>query len=190
MKNSDVSFRPVTSARLVRRRRILVPILLGAALVAAACSSSSGPSSSKGTAVKGGTVTLGVVGVPPNYIFPFLTPAADSGSNAIYMLATRYIPLYTVGSAIVPAESQAYPPTYSDGNKTVTVRLKSYRWSTGAPVTSRDVVFAFNLLKANKTSWANYVPGELPDNVTSVSAPNQSTVVFKLSHSVNSTWFT
>ena len=106
------------------------------------------------------------------------------------MLATRYIPLYTVGSAIVPAESQADPPTYSDGNKTVTVHLKSYHWSDGTPVTSRDVVFAFNLLKANKTSWANYVPGEMPDNVTSVSAPNPSTVVFHLNRSYNPTWFT
>src|SRR5215469_6254387 len=190
MKNSDVSFRPVTSARLVRRRRILVPILLGAALVAAACSSSSGPSSSKGTAVKGGTVTLGVVGVPPNYIFPFLTPAADSGSNFIYMLATRYIPLYTVGSTIVPSQSLAFPPVYSNGNKTVTVRLKSYRWSNGAPVTSRDVVFAFNIMNANKTSWGNYVPGEIPDNVTSVSTPNQKTVVFHLNQAYNPTWFT
>jgi peptide/nickel transport system substrate-binding protein len=190
MKNSDVSFRPVTSARLARRRRILVPILLGAALFAAACSSSSGPSSSKGAAVKGGTVTLGVVGVPPNYIFPFLTPATDSGSNFIYMLATRYIPLYTVGSTIVPSQSLAYPPVYSDGNKTVTVRLKSYHWSNGTPVTSRDVVFAFNIMNANKTSWGNYVPGEIPDNVTSVSAPNPSTVVFHLNAAYNPTWFT
>jgi peptide/nickel transport system substrate-binding protein len=164
-------------------------ILLSAVLLVAACSSSPS-SSSGGSAVKGGTVTLGVVGVPPNYIFPFLTPATDSGSNAIYMLATRYIPLYTVGTTIVPSESQAYPPTYSNGDKTVTVRLKSLRWSNGTPVTSRDVLFGFNLLKANKTSWASYVPGEMPDNVTSVSTPNQSTVVFQLNAAYNPTWFT
>jgi peptide/nickel transport system substrate-binding protein len=128
--------------------------------------------------------------VPPNYIFPFLTPQADSGSNAIYMLATRYIPLYTVGSAIVSSQSEAYPPTYSDGDRTVTVRLKSYRWSDGTSVTSRDVLFAFNLLKANKVFWASYVPGEIPDNVTSVSTPNQSTVVFHLNAAYNPTWFT
>jgi peptide/nickel transport system substrate-binding protein len=168
-----------------------MPVLLGAALVLAACSSSPGSSSSsKGAAVKGGTVTLGVVGVPPNYIFPFLTPAVDSGSNFVYMLATRYVPLYTVGSTIVPSQSEAYPPVYSNGNRTATVRLKSYRWSDGTPVTSRDVVFAFNLLKANKTSWANYVPGEMPDNVTSVSAPNPTTVVFHLNRAYNQTWFT
>lgn len=128
--------------------------------------------------------------MPPNYVFPFLTPATDSGSNFVYMLMTRYIPLYTAGSTIVPAESLAYPPTYSDGNKTVTVRLKSYRWSDGTPVTSRDVLFAFNLVKANKTSWANYVPGEMPDNVTSVSTPNPSTMVFHLNQPYNPTWFT
>jgi peptide/nickel transport system substrate-binding protein len=191
MKSGDVSPRPKMSARSARRRRIWMPVLLGAALVLAACSSSPGSSSSsKGAAVKGGTVTLGVVGVPPNYIFPFLTPAVDSGSNFVYMLATRYVPLYTVGSTIVPSQSEAYPPVYSNGNRTATVRLKSYRWSDGTPVTSRDVVFAFNLLKANKTSWANYVPGEMPDNVTSVSAPNPTTVVFHLNRAYNQTWFT
>jgi peptide/nickel transport system substrate-binding protein len=190
MKSIDVSSRRVMTASLARRWRILMPILLCAALIASACSSSPSSSSSGGAAVKGGTVTLGVVGVPPNYVFPFLTPATDSGSNAIYFLATRYVPLYTVGSTIVPSESEAYPPTYSDGNKTVTVRLKPLRWSDGTPVTSRDVLFAFNLLKANKTAWANYVPGEMPDNVTSVSAPSQSTVVFHLNGAYNPTWFT
>ncbi len=189
MTRNDFSSGRVTPARLSRRRRFLIPIVLSAGLLAAACSSavSSSPS---GSVVKGGTVTLGVVGVPPNYVFPFLTPAVDSGSNAIYFLATRYLPLYTVGSSIVPSESEAYPPTYSDGDKTVTVRLKSYRWSDGAPVTSRDVLFAFNLLKANKTASANYVPGEMPDNVASVSTPNQSTVVFHLNTAYNPTWFT
>ena len=190
MKSSDVSLSQVRPTRSAGRRRLLVPMLICAALVAAACSSSPSASSSKGSVVKGGTVSIGVVGVPPNYLFPFLTPAVDSGSNAIYFLSTRYIPLYTVGSAIVPSESQGDPPVYSDGNKTVTIRLKPLRWSNGTPVTSRDVVFAFNLLKANKTSWANYVPGEMPDNVASVSAPNPSTVVFHLTQAYNPTWFT
>jgi peptide/nickel transport system substrate-binding protein len=170
------------------RRRLLLAVLLCTALLAAACSSATSPSG--GATVKGGTVSLGVVGVPPNYIFPFLTPPTDSGSNVIYFMATRYVPLYTVGSAIVPSESMAYPPVYSNGNKTVTVRLKSYRWSNGSPVTSRDVVFYFNLVKANKTSWASYAPGEMPDDVASVSAPNSSTVVFHLNQAYNPTWFT
>jgi peptide/nickel transport system substrate-binding protein len=35
------------------------------------------------------------------------------------------------------------------------------------PVTSRDVQFWFDLLKAGKTGWWDYQPGEFPDNVTS-----------------------
>jgi peptide/nickel transport system substrate-binding protein len=190
MKSIDVSSRRVMTARLARRWRILMPILLCAALTASACSSSPSSSSSGGGAVKGGTVTLGVVGVPPNYVFPFITPATDSGSNLIYFMDTRYVPLYTVGNAIVPSESEGYPPTYSDGNTTITVRLKPLRWSDGTPVTSRDVLFAFNLIKANKIAWANYTPGEFPDNVTSVSAPDPSTLVFHLTHAYNPTWFT
>lgn len=191
MKSSDFSARPARTAGRAARRRVLVPLLLCVAMVMAACSSSSPTgSSSGGKPVQGGTVSLGVVGVPPNYVFPFLTPATDSGSNLVYFISTRYVPLYTVGATIDAAESQADPPTYSDGNRTVTVHLKSYKWSDGSPVTSRDVLFAFNILKANKTSWANYVPGELPDNVTSVSTPSPSTVVFHLNQAYNQTWFT
>ena len=191
MKISNFSSRLIMTARRAARRRVLVPIVLSAAVLMAACSSSAGAPSTGGTPLKGGTVTIGVVGVPPNYILPFATPATDSGSNLIYLASTRYIPLYTPsGSTIDAAESLADAPAYSDGNKTVTVPLKSYHWSDGTPVTSRDVVFAFNLLKANKTAWANYVPGEFPDNVTSVTTPNQSTVVFHLNKAYNPTWFT
>jgi len=189
MNSSDVSPRLVISALFAGRRLVALAVLLCAALLAA-CASSPAVSSAGGKPLKGGAVTIGVVGVPPNYVFPFITPATDSGSNLIYMITTRYVPLYTVGSTIVDSESMAEAPTYSNGNKTVTIKLKSYRWSNGSPVTSRDVVFAFNLLKANKTQWGNYVPGELPDNVVSVDAPDPSTVVFHLNKAYSPTWFT
>jgi peptide/nickel transport system substrate-binding protein len=189
MTRSEFSSGQIMPAMRARRRRFVVPVLVCAALLLAACSSSPN-SSSGGKAVKGGTVSIGVVGVPPNYVFPFLTPAVDSGSNVVYFMATRYLSLYYAGSTIVPSESEALPPTYSNGDKTVTVRLKKETWSDGKPVTSRDVLFAYNLLKANKTSSANYVPGEFPDNVKSVSTPNSSTVVFQLNAAYNPTWFT
>ena len=69
---------------------------------------------------------------------------------------------------------------YSNGGKTVTIKLKKYDWSDGTPVTSTDVLFFMQMLKAEKSIWPVYVPGEFPDNVTAMSAPNPSTVVFTL----------
>ena len=66
-----------------------------------------------------------------------------------------------------------------------------WKWADGEPVTSRDVVFWMNMLKASPaTEWCGYVPGYFPDNVTSYSAPNASTVVFHLNKAYNPTYFT
>ena len=45
------------------------------------------------------------------------------------------------------------------------------------------------MLKAEQTIWPTYVPGEFPANVTSMSAPNASTVVFHLNEAYSSNWF-
>ncbi len=83
----------------------------------------------------------------------------------------QWRPLYWFGNQgkplFNPQLSLAYPPVFSNGGRTVTITLKPYRWSNGAPVTSRDVQFWLNLLIANKSSWAGYVPGAFPDNLVS-----------------------
>jgi peptide/nickel transport system substrate-binding protein len=53
-------------------------------------------------------------------------------------------PLYWFGNGVEPTQtpsmSLASAPTWSNGDKTVTVTPKSsYRWSDGQPVTARDV---------------------------------------------------
>ena len=68
--------------------------------------------------------------------------------------------------------------------------LRNQKWSNGSPVTSRDVAFAFNLVKANKLDWGEYKAGQFPDNVATVATPNSSTVVFHLTKAYNPTWFT
>jgi len=81
------------------------------------------------------------------------------------------------------------PPVYSNAGKTVTIKLKKYAWSDGKPVTADDVLFFMDMLKAEKSIWPVYVPGEFPDNVTAMSAPNASTVVFTLNSAYSSNWF-
>ena len=57
-------------------------------------------------------------------------------------------------------------------------------------MSARDVIFWMNLLKANRDDWASYVPGGFPDNVTSVTAPNATTVQLHLDAAYNPIWFT
>ena len=100
-------------------------------------------------------------------------------------------PLYwfgnTSGLTFNKSLSLAYPPVFSNGNKTVTIKMKNWKWSDGQPITTRDVEFWINMLKANKSSYANYVPGYLPDNIASVSYTSSTTfsITFKQAYSSN-----
>jgi peptide/nickel transport system substrate-binding protein len=148
-----------------------------------------------------GTVT---VAAPPstsaNWILPIVTAADNSVFNVLSFDFEMYRPLYWMTNGVkpelVPSMSLASPPKWSDGDKTATVTLSgSYKWSDGAPVTAKDVLFWFDEVKAalkeSPANWAPYVPGfGIPDQVASVSTPNASTVVFHLTKAVNPAWFT
>ncbi len=176
-----------------------------AALLLAACgsgssSSSSSTSSGSGTTaaptkVAGGTATFAEgPGASPNYIFPLTSGSFFSINNLAQFQILMYRPLYFFGNgnenaSINYANSIANPPVFSNNNQTVTITLKPYKWSNGETVSARDVVFWMNMVKANKTNWAAYVPGSFPDNVVSYTATSPNTVVFQLNKSYNPTWF-
>lgn len=106
-----------------------------------------------------------------------------------------WLPLYYAGkgsqTGINFTQSVGNPPVYSNNDKTVTITLKStFKWSTGAAVTSNDVKFYFQLVDAGKKKLGNYLPGLLPDDISSTTYPNSSTVVLHLKRSYNPTWFT
>jgi peptide/nickel transport system substrate-binding protein len=164
--------------------------VVAAAAVTAGCGSSSSPSASQSSA--GGTVTEGIIGVAPSYVFPLDPPGeGGSGTNTERFNWIMYLPLYQLSSTgIDTTSSLAEAPTYSNDNKTVTIHLKSYKWSDGKPVTSGDLAFFLNLVKANKNDWSSYKPGQFPDNVSSFSTPDPSTLVLNLTTSYNPTWFT
>ena len=134
------------------------------------------------------------VGSAPGYIFPFMPLTDYSVSNVNTFQYLMFRPLYWFGSGarpdLNPSLSLARPPRYSAGNKTVTIDLRSARWSDGEQVVARDVAFWLNMLHADKQWWAAYEPGQLPDNLSSVSAPTSSEVVLTLSSPVNPSWFT
>ncbi len=155
----------------------------------------SSASTKRSTASASGTVSMAeTASVAPNYLMPFVTGENNSIANTNLQFQL-WPTLYTIGTPnninkINPTLSIAEPPVYSDADTQVSITLKKYKWSDGAPLDARDLTFFLNLLKANKTSWAHHTPGTMPDNVISWRTQGTQTVVIKLNHAYNPTWFT
>jgi peptide/nickel transport system substrate-binding protein len=147
-----------------------------------------------GTPENGGTVSIAETpGSGPTYIFP-VVPAADftvytTDQFQYYM----WRPLWWVPNGDEPsidyAQSIAKPPVFSNDNKTMTIGLNNWNWSDGTPVTSTDVAFYIDLLKAavaiSPSNDGNYTPGLFPDDLVSMTTPNASTIVLNFSKSYN-----
>src|SRR5215471_18975743 len=182
-----------------RMRRLAgVAVVAVAAMVAVSCSSSSTPpSSSGGTPVKGGTALVALpAGVTYNWIFPFYAITNASVYNGQQFQWLMYRPLYMFGdnsntsTAINYPLSTANAPVYSNGNKTVAVTMKGWKWSDGSTVDAKSLLFYMNMVMAEKANWYAYAKGLLPDNVTSYKATGPNTVVFQLNQPYSSLWFT
>ncbi len=132
----------------------------------------------------------------PNWILPFDGLQYYSPVNINQFQDLMYRPLYWVGTGdqplLNPSLSLATAPVISGGGMTVSVSLKAYRWANGTKLDAQDVVFFMNMLRSEPYQFAGYVPGELPDNVTSVTAtsPTSSTVTFEFTQLYNAQWLT
>lgn len=183
--------------KAVRRTMSGLTSLSTAAILLAACSGttkgSNGTATTAGAKQAGGTVTYAEApGGKPNSIFPVANANFASLYNDAEFNNLLYPPLLALGlkgaSALNPAESISNPPVYSNGDKTVTITLKNWDWSDGTPISSRDMTFFFNLIKANKAQWSQYSPGLFPDNVSSMTATSPKTVVLQLTTPYNPTF--
>jgi peptide/nickel transport system substrate-binding protein len=130
----------------------------------------------------------------PNWIMPISIPGYGANYNGV-IRATMFVPLYNYGGSsgsvtLDDPGSAADPPRYSADGKTVTVRLKPLTWSTGDPVTSRDVEFWLNLVRAGKDNWGKYSEGLLPDNIKAFHAVDDRTFTLTLDKAYNPDWFT
>jgi peptide/nickel transport system substrate-binding protein len=103
-------------------------------------------------------------------------------------------PLFNQANGQSPVVSYAHSlgnqPVYSDNGTVVTLTLKHWKWSDGKPITTRDIMFWLNLLKANKSQWADYTPGQFPDNVTSIKVVSPYEMVMHLDKSYGPAFFT
>jgi peptide/nickel transport system substrate-binding protein len=183
-----------------RRRRMRVAggvaALAVTGLVAAACSSSPSTTSA-GPSVKGATASLPITsGTGANCILPFETTKCYSVANYQDFQYLMVRPLYMFGgnsntsTTVDEAGSPASLPVFSNGNKTMVINLKPWKWSNGQPVNAKDVIFFLNMLEAEKANYAGYTPGLMPDNVVSYKATGPSQVTIQLNKAYSSTWFT
>jgi len=185
----------------------------------AACSSSgSGSASPTSTAAAGGVTQPGSIGVipaagtasgkagaitfgylaadAPNWIMPILPAADNSVYNSFVFEWQLWRPTWFTWNGSSPAVnaalSVANAPTWSNGDKTMTISLKPWKWSGGGTVSSKDLEFTIDEIKASvkesAANWSNYVPGYFPDTLTSMSTPDAQTLVINMSKAVNPTW--
>jgi peptide/nickel transport system substrate-binding protein len=186
-------------------------VAVGATLLAA-CGTSSSKNTATGVTPNGaygkvpaqtgtahaGTMTFAFApGTAPTWIFP-VTPGANSSVYTAYQFqyeSWRPLNWFPNGAAQKedPAMSLANDPVWSNGDKTVSITLKNWKWSDGQPVTAKDAEFWIDLVKAavkeNAANWGNYSPGVgIPDQITSMTAVGQ-TLTMNLNAAVNPTWF-
>jgi peptide/nickel transport system substrate-binding protein len=132
------------------------------------------------------TVTFALPpGVVSTYIFPFATGPDTENVNLFQMWPFLWRPLYWYGDngnvGINWKESVGEPPVYSNGGRTATITLKkTFKWSDGQPVTSRDVELWMNIFFAERENYLAYTVGSIPDDVTSMSFPSSTPYTFSL----------
>jgi peptide/nickel transport system substrate-binding protein len=196
-----------------RRSMTLAVCALAATLGLAACGKGNSSNAISGTSgafgsvppasgtPQAGTITWAEApGTAPTYIFP-VVPGADLSTTTVNTFQWEmWRPLYWYTNGVAPTEvpsmSMADQPVYSNGDKTVTVQLKTnYKWSDGQPLTSKDALFFIDEVRAavheSGANWGQYNPGlGLPDQVVSATTPDATTLVLNLNKPVNPVWFT
>jgi peptide/nickel transport system substrate-binding protein len=174
-----------TTPQRVLRAGIAV---LAMGLVLAAC----GGGSSSATPKKGGDIYFAEgPGASPNYIFPYVGCANFSVANLNQFQFLMYRPVYWFGlgasTAVDYNLSTAKQPVFSDGDKTITITMKGWKFSDGQTVNAESVMFFLNMYKADPTSYCGYNAGYgIPDQLSSANgAGNTITLKFKASVSPN-----
>ncbi|MER7936492.1 MULTISPECIES: peptide ABC transporter substrate-binding protein [unclassified Streptomyces] len=128
----------------------------------------------------------------PNWILPIGTAAHLNTNNASISQAVWEPLIAYDGSAGKVGwnkdNSLATDAKFAADSKSVTITLGQRHWSDGKPITSRDVEFWFNLVKANKADWASYSPGKAPDNWTSFKTVDDTHFTITFDKAYNQQW--
>ncbi len=177
-------------------------LAVGIATLAAGCGSSTTVSKTGTTPTtpqKGGTLT---VALPPQTNLDWYLPINTASSDQIYngwMDNQIYKPLIFLNDQyqIVWKSSIASNITYNKAGTVFHVFIgKNWKWSNGQPVTAKDLLFTWNVVKAasakNAPSPWPFVgggTGDIPSGVQSVVENNSHEVTFTLKKPANQQWF-
>lgn len=201
-------------SRLARTGTKLGALAVAGAMALAACGTSSGGGSGGGSGAPqgfagipaptgkvtaGGTVAMGMsAGATPTWILPITPSANGSVYTANFFQYLMWRPLWWTPVSdkldVNYTQSLAPKPVFSNGNKTVTINMKTnWKWNDGQPVTANDVIFNVDIMKAavaiNPSNVGAFSPGYFPDNVTSMTAKGKYTVVMHLDKPYNPNYF-
>ena len=155
------------------------------------------PAGSTAAKVSGGTIRYALLGgATPNWILPMPTGATNSVYNVLTFEMEMWRPLYFVTNGASPqvdtALSPANVPAWSNNGTTMTITLKGWKWNNGQPITSKDLEFTFDMIKAatviSPANWAAYTPGQFPDIIKDMKTPDANTLVVDMTKAVNPTW--
>lgn len=143
--------------------------------------------------VKGGVATWACMpGFPPAVIFPFTPPERFGTRNVCEMQALLYRPLYWLGRDGRPeidySLSLAQPPEWDADGRTVTVRIKPWKWSNGETVCADNVIFWVNMLTRKGPRYGYYTKGCFPDNLTSYEKVADDAVRFTFDRAYSRDW--
>src|ERR1700722_2329995 len=130
----------------------------------------------------------------PNWIFPYESCEYCSVDNINQFQDEMFRPMYWFGLggsvSLVPSLSLAYNPVYSNHDKTVTMKLKGWKFADGQTVNAQSVMFFLNMYKALPADFWGYNPGYgIPDQVASVTH-TKMTVTINFKTNVNPLWIT
>jgi peptide/nickel transport system substrate-binding protein len=128
----------------------------------------------------------------PNWILPIGTAAhLNTNNSSISQVLWEPLIAYDGSTGEVgwnKDNSLATAARFAKDNRSVTITLGNRHWSDGKPVTSRDVEFWFNLVKADKADWASYSPGKAPDNWTSFKTVDDTHFTLTFDKAYNRQW--
>ena len=178
--------------RIITRPRALGLTLIATAMVVGAAAMSDARAA-RPAITPTGTVTFALSpGTQPTYIFPLYPVAHGLLTNFAQFQPLMYKPLYSFGVGTKPKidtqHSLARTPKWSNFGKSATITLNHYIWSDGEQVSAKDVEFWEYMVKANKTEWDDYVPGEYPDNVVSTKILGPRTIRFTFNKAYSQPW--
>jgi peptide/nickel transport system substrate-binding protein len=143
--------------------------------------------------VRGGVATWACMpGFPPAVIFPFTPPERYGTRSVCEFQVLMYRPLYWLGREGEPAIdydlSIGHEPEWSADGRSVTVRIKPWKWSNGETLCADNVMLFMNMLARKGPAFGLYTEGYFPDNLESYEKTAEDAVRFTFDAVYSRNW--